>query len=71
MALDYAAAVNAEIKDLFAACADIVQIDEPRICRAMSHSESCSPWLPASLSCERSSGNSRDYLFFAACPNEI
>ncbi|MFT5133859.1 MAG: 5-methyltetrahydropteroyltriglutamate--homocysteine methyltransferase [Gammaproteobacteria bacterium] len=28
-ALDYAAAVNAEIKDLFAAGADIVQIDEP------------------------------------------
>jgi 5-methyltetrahydropteroyltriglutamate--homocysteine methyltransferase len=27
--LDYAAAVNAEIKDLFAAGADIVQIDEP------------------------------------------
>jgi 5-methyltetrahydropteroyltriglutamate--homocysteine methyltransferase len=29
MALDYAAAVNDEIKDLFAAGADIVQIDEP------------------------------------------
>jgi 5-methyltetrahydropteroyltriglutamate--homocysteine methyltransferase len=29
MALDYAAAVNAELKDLFAAGADIVQIDEP------------------------------------------
>lgn len=29
MALDYAAAVNAEIKDLFAAGADTVQIDEP------------------------------------------
>src|SRR6187551_1286080 len=29
MTLDYAAAVNAEIKDLFAAGADIVQIDEP------------------------------------------
>jgi 5-methyltetrahydropteroyltriglutamate--homocysteine methyltransferase len=29
MALDYAAAVNAEIKDLFAGGADIVQIDEP------------------------------------------
>ena len=29
MALDYAATVNAEIKDLFAAGADIVQIDEP------------------------------------------
>src|SRR5436305_8064223 len=29
MALDYAAAVNSEIKDLFAAGADIVQIDEP------------------------------------------
>jgi 5-methyltetrahydropteroyltriglutamate--homocysteine methyltransferase len=29
MVLDYAAAVNAEIKDLFAAGADIVQIDEP------------------------------------------
>jgi 5-methyltetrahydropteroyltriglutamate--homocysteine methyltransferase len=29
MALDFAAAVNAEIKDLFAAGADIVQIDEP------------------------------------------
>ena len=29
MALDYADAVNAEIKDLFAAGADIVQIDEP------------------------------------------
>src|SRR5499426_651891 len=29
MALDYAQAVNAEIKDLFAAGADIVQIDEP------------------------------------------
>ena len=29
MALDYAAAVNAEIKDLFAAGADMVQIDEP------------------------------------------
>ena len=28
-ALDYAAAVNAEINDLFAAGADIVQIDEP------------------------------------------
>jgi 5-methyltetrahydropteroyltriglutamate--homocysteine methyltransferase len=28
-ALDYAAAVNAEIRDLFAAGADIVQIDEP------------------------------------------
>jgi 5-methyltetrahydropteroyltriglutamate--homocysteine methyltransferase len=29
MVLDYAAAVNAEIRDLFAAGADIVQIDEP------------------------------------------
>jgi 5-methyltetrahydropteroyltriglutamate--homocysteine methyltransferase len=29
LALDYAAAVNAEIKDLFAAGADIVQVDEP------------------------------------------
>jgi 5-methyltetrahydropteroyltriglutamate--homocysteine methyltransferase len=29
MALDFAAAVNAEIKDLFAAGADIVQVDEP------------------------------------------
>ena len=29
LALDYAEAVNAEIKDLFAAGADIVQIDEP------------------------------------------
>src|ERR1041385_7613428 len=29
MAFDYAAAVNAEIRDLFAAGADIVQIDEP------------------------------------------
>jgi 5-methyltetrahydropteroyltriglutamate--homocysteine methyltransferase len=29
MALDYAAAVNEEIKDLFAAGADVVQIDEP------------------------------------------
>ncbi len=29
MALDFAAAVNAEIKDLFAAGADVVQIDEP------------------------------------------
>jgi 5-methyltetrahydropteroyltriglutamate--homocysteine methyltransferase len=29
MALDYAAAVNAEVRDLFAAGADIVQIDEP------------------------------------------
>ncbi|MGA7344308.1 MAG: uroporphyrinogen decarboxylase family protein, partial [Pseudolabrys sp.] len=29
MALDYAAAVNDEIKDLFASGADIVQIDEP------------------------------------------
>jgi 5-methyltetrahydropteroyltriglutamate--homocysteine methyltransferase len=29
MALDYAAAVNAEVKDLFAVGADIVQIDEP------------------------------------------
>src|SRR5277367_110723 len=29
MALDYAAAVNTEIKDLFAAGADVVQIDEP------------------------------------------
>ena len=28
-AMDYAVAVNAEIKDLFAAGADIVQIDEP------------------------------------------
>src|SRR5437660_2307323 len=31
LALDYAAAVNAEIKDLFAAGADIVQVDEPRV----------------------------------------
>src|SRR5437763_13852133 len=29
MSFDYAAAVNAEIKDLFAAGADVVQIDEP------------------------------------------
>jgi 5-methyltetrahydropteroyltriglutamate--homocysteine methyltransferase len=29
LGLDYAAAVNAEIKDLFAAGADIVQVDEP------------------------------------------
>src|SRR3954469_3556570 len=29
MALDYAAAINAEIRDLFAAGADVVQIDEP------------------------------------------
>ncbi len=29
VAMDYAAAVNAEIKDLFSAGADVVQIDEP------------------------------------------
>src|SRR5262249_23950871 len=29
LALDYAAALNAEIKDLFAAGADIVQLDDP------------------------------------------
>src|SRR6266536_5762243 len=29
MAMDYAAAVNAEIRDLFAAGVDVVQIDEP------------------------------------------
>jgi 5-methyltetrahydropteroyltriglutamate--homocysteine methyltransferase len=29
MAMDYAAAVNAEVKDLFAAGADVVQLDEP------------------------------------------
>ena len=29
LAMDYAAAVNAEVKDLFAAGADIVQLDEP------------------------------------------
>jgi len=29
MAMDYAAAVNEEIKDLFAAGADVVQVDEP------------------------------------------
>ena len=29
MIMDYAAAVNEEIKDLFAAAADIVQVDEP------------------------------------------
>jgi 5-methyltetrahydropteroyltriglutamate--homocysteine methyltransferase len=29
MVLDYAAAVNAEVKDLFAAGADVVQLDEP------------------------------------------
>jgi len=29
LALDYAAAVNAEVKDLFAAGADVVQLDEP------------------------------------------
>ncbi|PIW25684.1 MAG: 5-methyltetrahydropteroyltriglutamate--homocysteine methyltransferase [Rhodospirillales bacterium CG15_BIG_FIL_POST_REV_8_21_14_020_66_15] len=29
MALDYAAAVNAEVRDLFAAGADVVQLDEP------------------------------------------
>src|SRR5712691_7950588 len=29
LAMDYAAAVNAEIRDLFAAGADVVQIDEP------------------------------------------
>jgi 5-methyltetrahydropteroyltriglutamate--homocysteine methyltransferase len=29
LAMDYAAAVNVEIKDLFAAGADIVQVDEP------------------------------------------
>ena len=29
LALDYAAAVNAEIRDLFAAGADVVQVDEP------------------------------------------
>ena len=28
-AMDYAAAVNEEIRDLFAAGADVVQIDEP------------------------------------------
>ena len=28
-AMDYAVAVNAEIRDLFAAGADVVQIDEP------------------------------------------
>ncbi len=31
MALDYAAAVNEEIRDLFAAGADVVQIDEPYV----------------------------------------
>src|ERR1700721_2299639 len=29
LAMDFAAAVNAEIKDLFAAGADVVQVDEP------------------------------------------
>ena len=29
MALDYARAVNEEVKDMFAAGADVVQIDEP------------------------------------------
>ena len=29
LAMDYATAVNEEIKDLFAAGADVVQIDEP------------------------------------------
>jgi 5-methyltetrahydropteroyltriglutamate--homocysteine methyltransferase len=29
LALDYAAAVNEEVRDLFAAGADVVQIDEP------------------------------------------
>ena len=29
LAMDYAAAVNEEIRDLFAAGADVIQIDEP------------------------------------------
>jgi methionine synthase II (cobalamin-independent) len=34
LAMDYAAAVNEEIKDLFAAGADVIQIDEPYMQRA-------------------------------------
>ena len=40
MALDYAAAVNEEIKDLFAAGADIVQIDEPYIAHSGDRDQS-------------------------------
>jgi 5-methyltetrahydropteroyltriglutamate--homocysteine methyltransferase len=48
MVLDYAAAVNAEIKDLFAAGADIVQIDEPymqaRPEKARQYGDWMRPW---------------------------
>ena len=41
LALDYAAAVNEEIKDLFAAGADVVQIDEPYM---QARSEKARKW---------------------------
>jgi 5-methyltetrahydropteroyltriglutamate--homocysteine methyltransferase len=47
MALDYAAAVNEEIKDLFAAGADIVQIDEPYL---QAHPDKAQSYAVAAIS---------------------
>jgi 5-methyltetrahydropteroyltriglutamate--homocysteine methyltransferase len=46
MALDYAAAVNEEIRDLFAAGADIVQIDEPYL---QARAEKARQYAPAAI----------------------
>jgi 5-methyltetrahydropteroyltriglutamate--homocysteine methyltransferase len=46
LALDYAAAVNEEIRDLFAAGADIVQIDEPWM---QSHAEKARRYAVAAI----------------------
>jgi 5-methyltetrahydropteroyltriglutamate--homocysteine methyltransferase len=46
--MDYAAAVNEEIKDLFAAGADVVQIDEPWM---EAYPEKAREFGPAALAC--------------------
>ncbi len=63
MALDYAAAVNAEIRDLFAAGADVVQIDEPYM---QAHAEKARQYGLAALNraLEGVSGTTAVHLCF-------
>ena len=52
LALDFAAAVNDEVKDLFAAGADVVQLDEPYLEARPERARRVRPW-------RRSTGRSR------------
>ena len=62
-AMDYAAAVNAEIRDLFAAGADIVQIDEPYM-QARPRRRASSAWQALNRALEGISGTTAVHICF-------